>query len=127
MPNTDKSGFQLGHGIKNIRGCTIHIFASSSVELKDLTETLFDSLYQKCILPYDFSVGGHPLNFDGSFNPGWSTTPVSSGTYSNVVSGYGSMQAQGVKATRVGLPPVSLSDIDRYRSKILFDLESYVE
>ncbi len=126
MPVTNKYGFQLGTGVRNVRGCVIHIFASSSLELKELTETLFDGLYQRCIPVYDFGVGGHPLNFDGTFNLRWSTSPVNSGTYNNFVPGYSVMQPQNVKATRAGLPPTSVSDIDRYRSRITFDLESFV-
>ncbi len=119
LVDTDKAGYQLGHGKKQIRPVRVDIFASSSREQKELNEVVYDGLYLRSILPYDFSTG-EPLGYDGKFNPEWGSTV--SGTLSN----YNRMEFHNVKARRVNMP-VSYSDINRYRSVVTFDLVSYVE
>ncbi len=119
MIDVDKRGYQLGGGKENIRPVRIDIFAVSSRELRELTEIIYEGFYKKCILPLDFTYG-EPLNYDGKYNTGWSSTINSN------LDGYSPMRCDNVKARRVNLP-VSYSDINRFRSVITFDLISYVE
>jgi len=119
LVDTQKVGYQLGHGKKQIRPVRVDIFASSSREQKELTEIIYDGLYKKCVSPLDFTTG-EPLGYDGKFNPEWGTT------VSGTLSEYSPMRCEDVKARRVNMP-VSYSDINRYRSVVTFDLTSYVE
>lgn len=119
LVDINKMGYQLGAGKKNSRPVRIDIFASSSREQKELTEVIFDGLYKKCILPFDFTTG-EPLGYSGTFNPEWAST------ISGTLSDYSPMRCDNVKARRVNIP-ISHSDINRFRSIVTFDLVSYVE
>lgn len=119
LVDTDKMGYQLGSGKKNVRPVRIDVFAASSREQKELTEIIYDGLYLHSTLALDFTYG-EPLGYDGKFNPEWGST------VSGTLSGYSRLTFDNVKARRANLP-VSYSDINRYRSVITFDLISYVE
>jgi len=64
---SEKSGFQLGPGVKNTRSVSFHVFATSPEERDDLLESIHDSIHDKTINILDFSDGDY-LNYDGTFN-----------------------------------------------------------
>ena len=66
IDDTKKQGYQLGAGKHSIRKANLHIFASSAGERNDLVETLYDSLYLKCVPVFDFPTGD-VLDADGTF------------------------------------------------------------
>lgn len=117
--DTQKVGYQLGHGKKQIRPVRIDIFAGSSLEQKELTEFIYDGVYLLCASALDFTYG-EPLGYDGTFNSEWSSTVA--GTLTD----YSRLEFHNVKARRINMP-VSHSDINRFRSVVTFDLISYVE
>ena len=119
MVDVDKRGYQLGSGKENVRPTRIDIFGSSSRELRELTEYIYEGFYKKCISSLDFTYG-EPLDYDGKYSVGWAST------INSTLTGYSPMRCDNVKARRVNLP-VSYSDINRFRSVITFDLISYVE
>ncbi len=132
---TDKKGFQMGGGKQVDRKVNIHIFASSTAERNDLSEVLYDALYlQSCAL-YDLPEGS-VLDYDGTFygrreNANKDETLFSRAT----VSGTSRLMFENVVARHINLPiamskgrdDVMLSDLNAYRSKLTFDLRSYIE
>lgn len=63
----DKKGYQLGGGKKVRRAVDLHVFASSSAERNDLSEILYDGLYNKGCPLYNFSLGT-VLDSDGTWH-----------------------------------------------------------
>jgi len=110
-------GFQLGGGIHRLDDCEVHIFASSKAERDDLTDTIYYGLYNRVMLPLDFS-NGTPIDFDGFFNTGYSKTVISG---SLVCSTF----FDNVRARRVNINQVSV--INKFRSRISFRLNFYKE
>jgi len=114
-----KEGFQLGGGKYIPRQADINIFASNGAERDDITETLYDTLYQKSCLYQSFPKGSM-LDWDGTWNNNYEYATVS---------GSRSLKFGNVIATTVrvatatpSLDVTILSDINRYRSKISFDM-----
>jgi len=118
--DTQKVGYQLGKGKKNIRPSTIDVFASSASELRELTDCIYNGFYNRSVLCLDYNnkLYGHPLDYDGNFNPKYLSITT--------VSGYSYIWFEDVRATRVGIP-VSFSDSNRYRSRITFSMISLIE
>jgi len=132
---TDKAGFQLGGGKKPIRKVDIHIFASSTAERNDIVETLYDGLFNKSTPLYDFPTGT-VLDYDGTFygrkaNPNKEETLFDRST----IVGTSNLMFNKVSARHVNLPlvmsrgrnEVMLSDLNAYRSKISFEMFSYIQ
>ena len=133
---TDKTGYQLGPGKKITRKVDIHVFASNTAERNDLVETLYDGLYLRSYILFDFPLGTI-LDYDGTWygrkeNMNKLTTLFDR----SGIKGYvGYMQFENVTARHVNLPlimtrardEVMLSDLNAYRSKISFDLVTYTE
>jgi hypothetical protein len=131
---TDKTGYQLGGGKKVTRKVDIHVFASNTAERNDIVETIYDGLYLKSYILFDFPLGTI-LDYDGTWygrkeNMNKLTTLFDR----SAVSGYvGYMQFNNVVSRHVNLPlimsrardEVMLSDLNAYRSKITFDLVTY--
>jgi len=133
---TDKMGYQLGGGRKAVRKVDIHIFASHTAERNDLVETIYDGLYLKSAPLYEFPEGT-VLDYDGTWygrkqNLNKQETLFDRATMSGII---GNMEFENVTARHVNLPllmtrnrnEVMLSDLNAYRSKISFDLVSYME
>jgi hypothetical protein len=137
---TDKYGYQLGGGKKSIRKVDIHIFASNPAERNDLSETLYDGLYNRSCPLYDFTAGSI-LDYDGTFygrrglldrDP----NPLNKLTYlfdRSKISKISRLQFDEVSARNINLPLVMtrsqdniiLSDLNAYRSRISFKMFSY--
>jgi len=114
-----KEGFQLGGGKFVPRQIDINIFADNGAERDDITEALYNALYQKSCAYQSFQ-RGTMLDWDGTWNNGYQYTTVS---------GSSNLKFGNVVATivRVSLNTPSndvsiLSDINRYRSRISFDM-----
>jgi hypothetical protein len=114
----DKQPFQLGGGRKAVRNGIIHIFASSSAERDDLTEFLFDALYNRHIPVLDFREG-EPLNYDGTFNAGFSGNILQIHENDDAL-----FYFRNVKAVPINLRG-TFSDLNKFRSKVTFIMESY--
>lgn len=131
---TNKTGYQLGAGRKAVRKVDLHVFASSAAERNDVVEILYDGLYLKSCPLYDFP-NGTILDYDGTFygrrdNMNKSETPFDRTT----VSGVSRLQFENITNRNIKLPPllnrnkneIMLSDLNAYRSKISFEMVSYV-
>jgi hypothetical protein len=137
---TDKTGYQLGGGKKSTRKVDIHIFASNSAERNDLSETLYDGLYNRSCPLYDFPAGSI-LDYDGTFYGRRSVldrepNSINKLTYlfdRNKVSNISKLQFDSVSARNINLPLVMtrsqdniiLSDLNAYRARISFNMFSY--
>ena len=110
---TQKKGFQLGGGKKNIREVYIEIFASSNPERDDITETIHDSLFDKNIAVKDFSYGYY-LKSDGTYNTGFVPT----------TNGY--MYILDINVRNINLK-TDWSVVNRHRSVITCQYETIVE
>jgi hypothetical protein len=119
-----KEGFQLGGGRYVPRQIDINIFASNSAERDDITETLYDALYQKSCIYQSFPKGTM-INWDGTWNNNYQYATIS---------GSSSLKFGNVVATTVRVATATpsmdttiLSDINRYRSRISFDMFHWEE
>lgn len=136
---TDKTGYQLGPGKKIVRKVDIHIFASNTAERNDIAERIYDGLYLKSTLLYDFDEGS-VLDYDGTWYGRKETANKLTTLFEQTsVDGYlgnrCSLQFNNVTARHVNLPlimtrsrdEIMLSDLNAYRSKISFDLVAYTQ
>lgn len=120
-----KEGFQLGGGKKVPRKVNLHVFASDIAERSDLVETIYDSLYLKCC-PYQSFPKGTALDWDGRFNDNYEYATVS---------GYSSLKIDNLRVRNLTPPLIRsasdnyflLSDLNRYRSTITFDMFHWEE
>ena len=135
VQGTDKIGFQLGGGKKPVRKVDIHIFASSTAERNDIVEVLYDGLFNKSIPLYEYPEGT-VLDYDGTFYGRKENMNKQETLFSReVVVGVSNLTFEKVSARHVSLPlimsrgrnEVLLSDLNAYRSKISFEMFSYVE
>ena len=137
---TDKKGYQLGGGKKSIRKVEVYIFASNTAERKDLSETIYDGLYNRSCPIYDFPTGAI-LDYDGTFygrrnildrDP----NPTNKLTYlfdRSKVLYISKLQFDDVSARNISLPlvmtraqdDIMLSDLNAYRARISFNMFSY--
>jgi hypothetical protein len=116
--NFDKQLFQLGGGRKAVRRYSFHIFATSSSERDDLTEFLFDALYNRHIPVIDFRQG-EPLNYDGTFNSSYTGPLLTLNNNDDALFYFRDVRAEYIN----GRP--DWSDINRWRSRISFTMESF--
>ena len=131
---TDKGGYQLGGGKKVTRKVDIHVFASNTAERNDIAETIYDGLYLRSYILFDFPLGTI-LDYDGTwYGRKENINKLTTLFDRSGVSGYvGYMQFENVTSRHVSLPlimsrardEVMLSDLNAYRSKITFDLITY--
>ena len=119
-----KEGFQLGGGRYVPRQVDINIFASNGAEKDDLTECLYNKLYQKSC-SYQSFPKGTSLDWDGTWNNDFEYATIS---------GSSSLKFGNVVATTVRVATATpsmdttiLSDINRYRSRISFDMFHWEE
>jgi hypothetical protein len=136
IQGTDKMGYQLGGGKRSVRKVDIHIFASHPAERNDISEVLYDGLFNRSCSLYDFPTGS-VLDYDGTFygRRVQGTTPNKL-TYlfdRRTVNNVSRLQFDKVVARHVNLPlvmtrgrdEIMLSDLNAYRSKVSFEMFSY--
>ncbi len=134
MHGTDKAGYQLGAGKKQVRKVDLHVFATNPAERNDIVEELVDALFNKSAPLYDFTLGTM-LDYDGTWhgrkeNMNKLTSLFNRQSASHVI---GNMEFINVTSRHVSLPlvmtrdrnEVMLSDLNAYRSKVTFDLITY--
>jgi hypothetical protein len=114
----DKRPFQLGGGRKSVRKVAIDIFSTSSSERDDLTEFLYDALYSRHLPVFDFREG-EPLTYDGEFSPTWSGTLLTLGTDTDALFYFRNVKVEHITGRQ------DWSDLNRWRSRITFEMESY--
>jgi len=126
IASTAKEGFQLGGGRFVSRRVDLYVFASHQAERDDITETLYDSLYLKSCANQSFPKGT-VINWDGTFNTDYEYELFGNSS---------SLKFDGVRNrvtwpdSRLMIPSrdnTMLSDLNRYRSTISFDLFHYEE
>jgi len=130
---TDKKGYQLGGGKKDIRKVDIHIFASSTAERNDLVDKIYNAFYNKSIPVYDFPKGS-VLDYDGTFYGIKDAVDRDSLYFDRTtISGVSNLYFDNVTSRHISLPlimtrgvnEVMLSDLNAYRAKISFAMYSY--
>jgi hypothetical protein len=110
---SNKAGFQLGGGSKDTITGDIHIFATSEQEKQDITDVLYQSLYNRTLTIGNWHEGSY-LDYDGTFT-GFTPSAVpglSSGVFEDVTSNL-------VRAR------FDWSELNRYRSYISFKFSVY--
>jgi hypothetical protein len=117
----EKEGFQLGGGQRVPRRGYLHIFASSRSERDDLSDLLYDGIYNKSCPNQDWSKGTI-LDWDGSFNTAYIYSTINNSS---------SIWFENVRARTItpplagGIPRTDLtmlSDLNRYRARIDFNM-----
>lgn len=116
--NFDKRPFQLGGGRKAVRNYTLHLFCTSSAERDDLTEFLYDALYNRHIPIIDYREG-EPLKYDGTFNPTYSGSLLRIHTNDDALLYFRDVRSEYINVRQ------NWNDLNRWRSKITFTVESY--
>lgn len=111
---SEKEGFQLGLGVRNVRTVYFNIFAISPQERDDLSELIHSSIHDRRVEILDFNSGPY-LNYDGTFND--SVVPLSS---------VGSMFFLEASHRNIHVSD-DFSDLYKYRSVITGVYESFVE
>jgi hypothetical protein len=108
MAATDKSGFQLGGGTKDTITGEIHIFATSELEKQDITDAIYQALYNRTITIANWHEGSY-LDYDGTFA---GFTPIA---VDGLSSGFFEDVTTNMVQTRM-----DWSELNRYRSYISF-------
>jgi len=130
-----KTGFQLGHGIKSIRKCILHVFGSDPAERNDIVELLHNGLYLRSCPLYTFDKGV-VLDSDGLFNGRKGNMDKSEVLFDRTtVSGVSRMQFENIESRNIRMPDtmnrgitdVMLSSINAYRATVTFDIITYSE
>jgi len=134
MHGTDKAGYQLGGGKKQMRKVDLHVFATNPAERNDIVEELVDSLFNRSAPLYNFPLGTM-LDYDGTWygrkeNDNKLTSLFNRQHASNII---GNMEFLNVTSRHISLPlvmtrdrnEVMLSDLNAYRSKVSFNLITY--
>ena len=113
-----KLPYQIGPGRKAVRGCTAHVFATSSAERDDLTAFIFDALYLRHIPVIDFRQG-EPLNYDGTYNKSFTGDLLILNNNDDSVLYFDNLRAEEINKR------ANFTDINRWRSIITFDMFTY--
>lgn len=120
-----KEGFQLGGGKLVPRKVNIHIFSSSQAEREDLSEAIYDGLYLKSSSFQEFNYGTM-LDWDGRWNSAYTFTTVSGSSPLK----FDKVSARNVYSRLIMIPNndvMQLSELNRYRCKISFDMFHWEE
>jgi hypothetical protein len=122
----EKEGFQLGGGRKPIRRGHFHIFATNQGERDDLKELLYDGIYNKCV-PNQNWPKGTMLDWNGTFSDHYEY---------ELILYHSNLHCENVRAVNLhppllgGIPRTDitmLSDLNRYRARIDFDMFHFEE
>lgn len=111
----NRDGFQLGGGHRSSRGVDIHVFATSNGERDDITETLFDNLYNRRIPVIDYSQGDY-LDHNGFYDSTFTAPRLDTAH----------IYFENVQYRTIN-NPAEWSDLNQYRSVISFNAVSFVE
>jgi len=119
-----KQGFQLGAGKFVSRRVDLNIFATNQAEKDDISETLYDGLYLKSC-PYYSLAKGTMIDWDGTFNSNYPFDTINGS--SNLK--FDNVESRTIKPTLMvpSRDSVMLSDLNRYRSRISFDMIHWEE
>lgn len=109
-------GWQLGPGHRKARQVSAYIFAHNKAERDDITEVLYDALYNNATKLIDYSEGDY-LVPDGTFNSSF-TAPSIVGTDRLL---FDNVQARVLNITN------DWSDLNKFRTSISFTMTSYVD
>lgn len=118
MGSYRKDPYQLGPGRISKRNMIIHIFATSSSERDDLTEFIYDALYNRHLAVLDFREG-EPLNYDGTYNANWAGNVLKGNNDDDALFHFRNIKAEPISFRQ------EWSDINQWRSKVTFVAESY--
>lgn len=113
VDKTIKEGYQLGGGTKDILHGSVYVFASSETEKKEITDVIYQALYNRTLPIRNWHEGGY-LDFDGTYTGFQPTT----------VSGISSGAFVSVEANFNG-PRMDWSEVNRHRSRVNFVFEVY--
>ncbi len=113
-----KGPYQIGPGRVSRRNMIIHIFATSSSERDDLTEFIYDALYNRHLAVLDFREG-EPLNYNGTYNTGWEGNLLTVDTNDEALFHFRDVRAEPISFRQ------EWSDLNQWRSKVTFVAESY--
>ena len=113
VDRTVKEGYQLGGGTKDILHGSVYVFASSETEKKEITDVIYQSLYNKSLAIKNWHEGSY-LDFDGTYT----------GFQPEVIPGISSGAFVDVEANFNG-PRADWSEVNRYRSRVKFVFEVY--
>lgn len=113
IDSTEKSGFQLGGGTRDTISVSLFVFATSEGEKRDLTDLLYQSLYNRTLAIKNWHQGNY-LDFNGTYT-GFAPTTVS---------GISSGSFLDVEANLNG-PRMNWSEVNKYRSRINFTFEVF--
>lgn len=124
ISNFVKQGFQLGAGKFVSRRVDLNIFASNQAEKDDLSECLYDGLYLKSCA-YQSYPKGTMLDWDGTWNNDFEYATISGS--SNLK--FDNVESRTIKPTLMvpSRDSTMLSDLNRYRSRISFDMIHWEE
>ena len=124
ISNFVKQGFQLGAGKFVSRRVELNIFASNQAEKDDLSECLYDGLYLKSC-NYQSYLKGTMIDWDGRFNTNYEFTTVSGSSSLK----FDNVESRTVKVSLMvpSRDSTMLSDLNRYRSRISFDMIHWEE
>ena len=114
MYQSTYSPFQMGGGKINKRNINIHIFATNKTERDNITEVIFNGVYERSINLYDYDVGGDPLDYNGRFNNGYLSNPI-----------IGRLEFSRVDSANINVS--GFSEADKYRSRISLTVSSIEE
>ena len=120
LESFEKVGFQLGGGKRVPRSGHLHIFASTRAERDDLAELLYDGINEKCC-PNQNWPNGSTIDWNGTFNNDYvyETIQYSSNLH------FENVKARNINPPLLGIPSrdmTMLSDLNRYRARIDFDM-----
>lgn len=124
ISNFTKQGFQLGAGKFVPRRVDLNIFASDQAEKDDISECLYDGLYLKSC-NYQTFAKGTMIDWDGTFNQYYEYATVNGS--SNLK--FDNVESRTIKATLMipSRDSTMQSDLNRYRSRISFDMVHWTE
>ena len=121
-----KEGFQLGGGKRIPRRGRLHIFATNRAERDDLTEMLYDGINEKCIPNQNWTKGAM-LDWQGRFSEDYEYELVDYVSNLNVEN-VASRNVNPPLLREIPSPDFTiLSDLNRYRARIDFDMFSWKE
>jgi hypothetical protein len=121
LESFEKVGFQLGGGKRVPRRGHLHIFATNRAERDDLLELLYDGINEKCC-PNQNWPQGSMIDWDGTFNNDYVYETIQ---YSSMLH-FENVRARNINPPLVREVPTRdvtmLSDLNRYRARIDFDM-----
>jgi hypothetical protein len=123
--STEKKGFQLGAGSEVTRRVNVHVFANDTAERDDLTESIFDGLRLKSCTLQKFDKGTM-IDWNGTFNELYEYATISG--HSRIV--FDDIKSRTVFPPLLRIPGndlTMLSDLNRYRSRVTFNMTHWEE